>query len=89
MTAINKPITKIIPRKNGAAVDKVAASIKEFGLKVPIILAKTLQEAHFSGSMTRLSQSFHQLVERMVELRNAFFLKLQSHRVDVYAEPKQ
>jgi ParB-like chromosome segregation protein Spo0J len=35
MMAINKPITKIIPyannpRKNGAAVDKVAASIKEF-----------------------------------------------------------
>jgi site-specific DNA-methyltransferase (adenine-specific) len=45
MTIINKPITEIIPyannpRKNGAAVDKVAASIKEFGFKVPIIIGK-------------------------------------------------
>jgi len=45
MTTINKPITKIIPyannpRKNGTAVDKVAASIKEFGFKVPIIIGK-------------------------------------------------
>ena len=28
------------PRKNDRAVDKVAASIKEFGFKVPIIIAK-------------------------------------------------
>lgn len=45
MTVINKPIESIIPyannpRKNGAAVDKVAASIKEYGFKVPIIINK-------------------------------------------------
>lgn len=43
MTIINKNINDLIPyannpRKNGAAVDKVAASIKEFGFKVPIII---------------------------------------------------
>lgn len=45
MIIINKAIDSIIPyannpRKNGAAVDKVAASIKEFGFKVPIIIGK-------------------------------------------------
>ena len=45
MTVINKNINEIIPyannpRKNGAAVDKVAASVKEFGFKVPIIIDK-------------------------------------------------
>ena len=43
MTIINKPADILIPfinnpRKNDAAVDKVAASIKEFGFKVPIII---------------------------------------------------
>ena len=43
MTIINKPADSLIPyinnpRKNTAAVDKVAASIKEFGFKVPIII---------------------------------------------------
>ena len=43
MTIINKPADSLIPyinnpRKNDAAVDKVAASIKEFGFKVPIIV---------------------------------------------------
>ena len=43
MTIINKPADSLIPyinnpRKNAAAVDKVAASIKEFGFKVPIIV---------------------------------------------------
>ena len=43
MTIINKPADSLIPyinnpRKNNAAVDKVAASIKEFGFKVPIII---------------------------------------------------
>ena len=43
MTIINKPAGSLIPyinnpRKNDAAVDKVAASIKEFGFKVPIII---------------------------------------------------
>ena len=45
MTIINKPIDEIIPyannpRKNAAAFDKVAASIKEFGFKVPVIIEK-------------------------------------------------
>ncbi len=45
MTVISKPTDNLIPyannpRKNGAAVDKVAASIKEFGFKVPIIIDK-------------------------------------------------
>lgn len=43
MTIINKSTNSLIPyinnpRKNDAAVDKVAASIKEFGFKVPIII---------------------------------------------------
>ena len=43
MTIINKPADSLIPyinnpRKNTSAVDKVAASIKEFGFKVPIII---------------------------------------------------
>ena len=37
------PIDRLVPyarnpRKNGAAVDKVAASIKEFGFRVPIVV---------------------------------------------------
>lgn len=43
MTIINRATDSLIPyinnpRKNDAAVDKVAASIKEFGFKVPIII---------------------------------------------------
>jgi ParB-like chromosome segregation protein Spo0J len=46
MEIINKKVCEIIayannPRKNNNAVDKVAASIKEFGFKVPIIIDKT------------------------------------------------
>ena len=45
MIVINKNTSELIPyannpRKNGPAVDKVAASIKEFGFKVPIIIGK-------------------------------------------------
>ena len=45
MNIISKNINDLIPyannpRKNGAAVNKVAASIKKFGFKVPIIIDK-------------------------------------------------
>jgi len=45
MKVINKKTSDLIPyannpRKNDAAVDKVAASIKEFGFKVPIVIDK-------------------------------------------------
>lgn len=45
MNIINKPIEEIIPytnnpRKNKEAVDKVAASIKEFGFQQPIVVDK-------------------------------------------------
>ena len=43
MTIIDKPIEEIVPyennpRNNDSAVDALAASIKEFGFKVPIVL---------------------------------------------------
>lgn len=43
MTIIEKPIEEIVPyennpRNNDSAVDALAASIKEFGFKVPIVL---------------------------------------------------
>ena len=43
MQIINKTLTELTPyqnnpRKNDAAVDKVAASIKEFGFKVPVVI---------------------------------------------------
>ena len=43
MQIVDKPISELKmyennPRKNDAAVDKVAASIKEFGFRVPIII---------------------------------------------------
>ena len=45
MKIIEKSISEIIPyannpRNNEAAVDAVAASIREFGFKVPIIIDK-------------------------------------------------
>lgn len=45
MTVIEMPIGELVPyennpRKNEAAVEAVAASIKEFGFKVPIIIDK-------------------------------------------------
>ncbi len=45
MKIINKKIDEVFlyannPRKNDMAVDKVAASIKEFGFKVPIVIDK-------------------------------------------------
>jgi ParB/RepB/Spo0J family partition protein len=45
MTVIEMPIGELIPyennpRRNDAAVDNVAASIQEFGFKVPIIVDK-------------------------------------------------
>ena len=44
MNIVEKNIDEIIPyinnpRKNDAAVDKVAASIKEFGFKVPVVIS--------------------------------------------------
>lgn len=46
MQIIYKSLREIIlykynPRKNDAAVDKVAESIKEFGFKVPVVLSST------------------------------------------------
>ena len=45
MQIINKTLTELTPyrnnpRKNDAAVDKVAASIAEFGFKVPVVIDK-------------------------------------------------
>ena len=45
MKIVNKKIDEVClyannPRKNDMAVDKVAASIKEFGFKVPIVIDK-------------------------------------------------
>lgn len=45
MKIVNKKIDEVFlyannPRKNDMAVDKVAASIKEFGFKVPIVIDK-------------------------------------------------
>src|SRR5665647_2310522 len=48
-----------------------------------------IQKAHFSAFITRLCQSFHQLIKRFVKLRNAFFLKLPSHYIDIYAKLRQ
>lgn len=43
MKIVEKEIAQLTPyannpRKNDAAIDKVAASIKEFGFKVPIVV---------------------------------------------------
>ena len=53
MKIINKQIKELVPdqnnpRKNDKAVDAVAASIKEFGFKVPIVIDKNVIVAETS-----------------------------------------
>lgn len=53
LSIVNRPITSLIPyahnpRKNDAAIDRMVASIKEFGFKVPILVQNdgTIVDGH-------------------------------------------
>jgi len=71
-TIENWPIERLVeyprnPRKNGAAVDGMCASIREFGFKIPILARSDRRQAQpFRGP--------HTLVRRMVSAQRLPFL---------------
>ena len=85
MEIVSKKVEDLIPyasnpRNNDGAVDAVAASIHEFGFKVPLVITK--DNVIVTGH-TRLKAAKKLGMECEQNERNAFMMELDPHYCDV------